>query len=126
MTDEDELLDVMIGLEALLSDGTQEMTYKIAMRVAALHKVSGSLHAVEVLREVKDIYAYRSKIVHGSEVDPDQTVRGERGIRIIDAAAEHLRVVLRILLEYPKFLDVAEIDSTILLGSGNQKQVNAN
>ena len=33
---EDGLLDAMIGLEALLSDGNQEMTYKVALRMAGL------------------------------------------------------------------------------------------
>jgi hypothetical protein len=123
MTHEDELLDVMIALEALLSDSSQEMTHKIAIRTAALYKLHGSLDAVDVLREVKDIYGFRSKIVHGNEVDPDQKVRGKRGVRVTEAATEHLRTVLKMLLEHPRFLDVAEIDSELLLGSHAKDQI---
>jgi hypothetical protein len=36
-TNEDGIIDSIIAMEALLSDGTQEMTYKVALRLAALY-----------------------------------------------------------------------------------------
>jgi hypothetical protein len=39
-TDEDGIIDAMIAMEALLSDGTQEMAHKVSMRLAGLYKIA--------------------------------------------------------------------------------------
>jgi len=115
---EDGLLDAMIGLEALLSDGNQEMTYKIAMRMAGLYKLLGTVGSTDVVREVKTIYGLRSKVVHGSDFDIKETLdRGDKKIGVVDAAVEHLRAALRVLIERNEYLDVAKIDRELLLGA---------
>jgi hypothetical protein len=76
-TEEDTVLDATIGLEALLSDDErQEMTHKLAMRIAILSKLSSKFpHSpTEVLKTVKSIYSYRSAVVHGS-------TKGSLGVR---------------------------------------------
>ena len=52
----------MIGLEALLSDSNQEMTHKIALRMAGLYKLITPERASDVFRELKAIYKLRSKL----------------------------------------------------------------
>jgi len=67
--EEDAVLDATIALEALLSDGNQEMTHKLAMRVGALSQLDDKLPKtpVQAFEDVKSIYGYRSAIVHGSK-----------------------------------------------------------
>ena len=115
---EDGLLDAMIGLEALLSDSNQEMTHKIALRMAGLYKLITPERASDVFRELKAIYKLRSKIVHGADFDIDETLdRGASRVRVVDAAVEHLRAALRTLIEHREYLDVVRIDRELLLGA---------
>ena len=115
---EDRLLDTMIGIEALLSEATQEMTFKVAMRMAALYKVQPHpAGGFDVLREMKSIYGQRSKVVHGADYDLEKLLeRPNSKVRVVDAAIEHLRLALSILLDHPEFLDVSQIDQEVLLG----------
>lgn len=115
---EDGLLDAMIGLEALLSDGSQEMTHKIAMRLAALYRLEEPVNAFDVFKEVKRIYGFRSEIVHGKKgLDIDATLdRGKDKVRIVDAAVEHLRTALRVLIRHERYIDVSRIDYELLIG----------
>jgi hypothetical protein len=67
--EEDSILDATIAMEALLSDDErQEMTHKLALRMAALSRLSknNKQEPVEVFHAVKKIYRHRSAIVHGS------------------------------------------------------------
>jgi hypothetical protein len=116
---EDGLLDAMIGLEALLSDGSQEMTHKIALRLAALYKLVDPAKSTDVFKEIKRIYGFRSKIVHGSgDLDTEGTLdRGMKKIPIVEAAVEHLRTALDVLIQHPEYFDVARIDRELLIGS---------
>jgi hypothetical protein len=96
---EDPILDATIGLEVLLSDGnTQEVTHKLALRLAALSTlVPGCKHqAAAIFRNVKKtIYPFRSAAVHGNEEKARKTreVRtetGEASQTTIDTAVERL------------------------------------
>jgi hypothetical protein len=117
-TDEDGVIDAMIAMEALLSDGAQEMTHKIAMRLAALYKIVDPARSEQAFKEMKRIYTFRSKIVHGGadlekfrELDRD-------GVRVpaVDAAVEHLRIAFNVLIKNPALLDPIRIDSFLLTG----------
>jgi hypothetical protein len=115
-TDEDGVIDAMIAMEALLSDGTQEMTHKVAMRLAALYKMIDPARSEQVFREMKRIYTFRSKIVHG-DADLDKYRRLERGgtpVPAVDAAVEHLRNAFTVLIKNQTLLDPAKIDSFLL------------
>jgi len=116
VSEEDGIIDCVTAMEALLSDGTQEMTYKVAMRLGALYKILDSRRATQAFTEVKKIYAYRSKIVHGSaDLEKGREIgRGEGKIATIDAAIEHLRNAFFVLVGNPAFLDPKEIDRFLL------------
>jgi hypothetical protein len=118
-TDEDGVIDSMIAMEALLSDGTQEMTYKIAMRLAALYKILDPSRPEQVFRELKDVYSFRSKIVHGDAIlDKYREIdRHEGRTPAIDIAVEHLRNALAVLIKHPTLLDPKKIDGFLLTGN---------
>jgi Apea-like HEPN len=60
-TDEDGVIDAMIAMEALLSDGAQEMTHKVAMRLGGLYKVTDHSRAEKAFVEMKRIYKFRCR-----------------------------------------------------------------
>lgn len=94
------------------------MTYKISMRLAALYSLAADNMSPErVYQEMKAIYKLRSKIVHGSDFDIGITLeRDGQKIRVLDAAVEHLRKCLRVLIEHAQYLDPSRIDFDLLLG----------
>jgi len=115
-TDEGGIIDSMIAMEALLSDDRQEMTHKVAMRLAALYKIADHSLAEQAFKELKRIYAFRSKIVHG-DADLDKHRQLDRyGMTkfAIDVAVEHLRNAFAMLIRYPVFLEPTKIDSFLL------------
>ncbi len=59
------ILSSITSLEALLSDGSTEITFKIRLRTAKLLSYFG-FNAKEVFDRIKDAYALRSKLVHGA------------------------------------------------------------
>lgn len=120
--EEDSVLDATIALEALLSDdGTQEMTHKLALRVGAISKLDSSFKKspIEAFKDIKSVYAYRSAIVHGSK-----NLEKKRVIKLTDSthvtahslAVDYLRMVLRVLLQNPKYRNPLLIDQELLLG----------
>jgi hypothetical protein len=116
VTDEDGIIDAMIAIEALLSDGQQEMTHKVAMRLAELYKIDRPSETERVFREMKRIYNFRSKIVHGAndavkyrEIDRDGTK-----VSATNAAVEHLRIAFDVLITNPALLDPMKIDTFLL------------
>lgn len=68
-SEEDTFLDLVIGVETLLSDDEKsELTYKLSVRVAVLLSKFAEykpLTPYEIYTAMKKIYAYRSAIVHG-------------------------------------------------------------
>jgi hypothetical protein len=117
--DEDGIIDSAIALEALLADGNVEMTYKVSLRAAALAGLRPLAVPTRVLDEMKQIYAFRSAVVHGSVSDMQKrkvlTRDGEK-LPTAQVALEHLRTVLMVVAENPKYLDVKAIDTDLLLG----------
>lgn len=121
--EEDIILDATIGLEALFSDNTpHEMTHKLAMRIAGAAKISNIFRKApqEVFKDVKQIYGYRSAIVHGSSKASSKKViklSDKREILTNDLAIEYLRYSLFFLLNNPQYKTAQLIDSEILLSS---------
>lgn len=119
--DEDRILDAAIGLEALFADDEkQEMTHKLALRVAAISKIGKTFNntPIEILSAVKNIYSYRSAIAHGSKnADKKRNINiGGNIVSAVDLSIDFLRKCLIILLENPKYLTPTLIDSELLLG----------
>lgn len=122
-SEEDSVLDATIALEALLaSDGNQEMTHKLALRVGALVGVVGGLDKSpkQAFDDIKRIYKYRSAIVHGSH-----TLDNKRMISVGDnervpaqlLAIDYLKFVLKALIEFPEYRNPKVIDQSLLLES---------
>ena len=118
----DSMLDLCIGLESLLTgDETTELTHKLALRVAAVHALSGGAGRApaEVFTSVKRIYKYRSKLVHGrsdAEALASSVDRGQQ-IRTVVLARDYLGMVIRTLLMHPRYLDPQAIDQELIAAS---------
>ncbi|WP_136524952.1 HEPN domain-containing protein [Geomonas ferrireducens] len=120
--DEDSILDATIGIEALLSDDDhQEMTHKLAMRVAALSIVAKNFETppAQVLKRIKDIYSFRSAVVHGSTKASKKreiVLKDNSVIPTSSLALQYLRLVLEALVNNPKYRKPAKIDEFLLSG----------
>lgn len=62
----DTIVDLCIGIEALVGAGSNELVTRISLRAAAMLGSIGWQPSSETAKAVKDIYAYRSQVVHGS------------------------------------------------------------
>ena len=126
-TDEDTTVDAAIGMEALLSDSNEEMTHKLAMRIAALSTLEGSSDPLQVMRDVKQVYGFRSAIVHGdmSKIEKRREVtRDGNKISTAALALSTLGMVLRALARNSAYLtDVTAIDRDMLLGKFPLKEM---
>ncbi len=126
--EEDYILDATIALEALFSDDERtEMTHKLALRVAALATISDVFRRPpkQVFREVKQIYGYRSAVVHGSKKTDrarDITVHHTQRVPAGTLAVEYLRHALLILIDHPQYREPSRIDEDLLLGKGVDEQ----
>jgi hypothetical protein len=120
--DEDYVLDATIGLESLLSDDNrQEMTHKLAMRMGALAKLENASekNPSQVFNEIKQIYSYRSALVHGSsKTDKSREIVMSDSSKIPTStlAIEYLRMAIKVLIENPKYRKPENIDKFLLLG----------
>lgn len=67
-TDEDRIIDLCIGLEALLGagSGAGEVVHRIALRGAAVLSRLGFGTSAMIYGALKQTYGYRSQVVHGS------------------------------------------------------------
>lgn len=124
--EQDAVIDATIGLEALLSDSPQEMTFKLAARVAALTRIlpDYSKCPYEVYCDLKKIYDYRSAIVHGStKADKKREIvyRDKERVPTSAMAIDYLRLILRILIENSEFRSPPKIDEKLLLGTLSNK-----
>lgn len=63
----EDFIDLVTALEALYSDGTDELRYKISLRASILTEDDSSKRR-DLFEKLKDMYDARSKIVHGGEV----------------------------------------------------------
>ncbi|MEX1138040.1 MAG: hypothetical protein WEF53_01680 [Bacteroidota bacterium] len=123
--DEDSILDITIAMEALLSDDDrQEMTHKLALRIAALSTLvsENAPNPLDVFKAIKHIYRYRSKIVHGStktQKSREISIGSTQTIPTVTIALEYLRMLISILVLHQQFLKPSIIDETLLLRPQN-------
>jgi len=118
---DDAILDATIGLELLTSDGdSQEVTHKLALRLAALSTLVPECEATpaEVFRDVKKrIYPYRSAVVHGDDRRISKLARAsddgpKTALRL---AIQYLGMAVRAIAQHPDFLTPSLIDERLLL-----------
>ena len=118
----DSILDVTIGMEALLSDGSEEITHKLALRLAALLKFAqiGKIPAHQLFKEAKAIYKFRSAVIHGDinavEKRAHITRHDQEKVSTVFVALEHFRNLLCAIAFNADFLKVELIDTRLLLG----------
>lgn len=121
--DDDRVIDLCIGLEALFSGKqTTEVVHRLAMRVAAVVSTSQhnlGLSASEIFTATKRIYDYRSRLVHG-DARADQKRKFTTGDGTehdcVDLAGRVLRVGVAALLDRPDFTDPDRVDHELILG----------
>ncbi len=116
--DDDRILDLLIGLEALLGDGEKtEMTHKLALRTAAVLADAGEPNPESVAANVKRLYAYRSAVAHGQQGSTrkhQQLGEGDERVAASTLAALYLRRILLRLAERPDIGTGKEIDSKLI------------
>jgi hypothetical protein len=116
--EDDAILDATIAFEALLSDGNQEMTHKLSLRMAYLWSLdpNDNISPYEIFGAMKKIYTFRSKIVHGAgKLDKDRELQiGGKKLSTLDTAILLLRKAMEILLANPQFLKPDMIDKAML------------
>ncbi len=121
-TEEDQILDACIGLEALFGDeDKQEMTHKLALRIAGVTHLfeRGEYLKKDVFKAVKTIYGYRSAVAHGKTSNSkNQVVEvGGQKFPTVQFAIDLLRETIIALGKNSRFLKQGEIDTYILLDS---------
>lgn len=61
----DQIVDYCIAIEALVGEGANEIVTRISLRTAAMLATVGWLPSVQTVKAVRDMYTYRSQVVHG-------------------------------------------------------------
>lgn len=118
--EEDSILDVTMGLETLLtSDNRTEITYKLAMRAAALSIIEQfeELSPEDVFKHCKKIYDYRSAVIHGSkEVQKRRIIKLAEGeeIPIVRLGVKILRCVIKTLSHHIEYLNPEKLDNLLI------------
>jgi len=120
-TEDDAIIDITIGLEALLADDSKsEITYRLAMRLAGLSRIEKfeNYNPTEIFDVCKKIYDYRSAIVHGShDVLKKRTINSEKNAEPVPAVKiglSLLRYTIRVLSRHKNYLNTKELDYYIL------------
>jgi Apea-like HEPN len=116
----DKVIDLVIGLESLLSDNEKgEITYKLSLRAAYLLQLSSLGESKSsIFNNMKAIYSCRSAIVHGQKnIEKKRFVKDSQGNQklVLDVAYTYLKECVKVLASYPQFLDATEIDKKIIL-----------
>lgn len=119
-SDEDSIIDLMIGIEALVTkDDYGEITYKVSSRTAfllsALPQYPYSI--TETSEAMKSLYKFRSKVVHGETI-PDKLRTIKLGtnttLSSIELARSILEYLILAMMEHPSFVDARNIDPYFL------------
>ncbi len=115
---DDQLVDACIGLEALLGQKGAELSFRIAVRAAALlsSRVEAPVSAERVFRMARAVYDRRSEIVHGSTSERRAffPVPGAEAIPTSDLAVWLLRQVLQERLLRGDHWSVEDLDELVL------------
>lgn len=118
--DQDSVVDMVMAMEALLTDGEPEAWDKVALRMAALATLDiiGQHNPVQVLQIMQRIYKYRMAVVRGSIAGSKTSIVkvGDEEVSVVEQGLDYLRMALRVLLEYPQYLDIRKLDRAFLLG----------
>jgi len=120
MNKDDSVLDVATGLEALLSDSTDNLKYKISLRSAAICKKNMfyQFTPVEVKTGVRIFYDFRSAIIHGnvSKLNKYKTIKfnNYHSIETLWFGRNILKHLIEYLMMNPEFRNIENIDNYLL------------
>ena len=107
-SDDDTALDAIIGIETLLSGDTHgEITYTISNRISVVaSKLNNCPYSPQDMRRaMKSIYAFRSDIVHGRDLEKNSSIKiGGNNVLTKDLAVEFLRYSLLFIIQNQDFL----------------------
>ena len=116
--EEDSILDVTIGLEALLVTDKGENTHKLAMRLAALCKLEPfqNYTSEHVFRICKILYDYRSDVAHGRPLDKKRVIKLEQAkpLPTVALGIALLRHVILSLSKRPEYFVPENLDKYLL------------
>jgi hypothetical protein len=113
--EDDAILDVTIGLEALLSaDEQSEITHRLKAYLAALLTLEplDGYDAARMFAAVGHVYNLRSKVVHGTTIKPNlRTLVRDDGeaVPTVHEGLHLLRYVLRTFVRHPELLGKNEL-----------------
>lgn len=118
----DKIIDIVIGLESLLSDNEKgEITYKLSLRAAYLLQFSSLRDSkLDIFNNMKAIYSYRSAVVHGQNQHKlarkryIENVKGNKKL-VLEVAENYLKECIKILIHKPEFLNAKVIDEKLIL-----------
>lgn len=113
----DAVIDACIGIEALVGDSSpNEITYKLAIRSAALLAQAGYEDTVGIFNSVKSLYARRSKIVHGKLKPGDENSVKALGGRFSanSVGTVLLSALLAVVLDDPSLTERVSNDDLVL------------
>lgn len=122
-TDErDIIIDAVIGLEALLSDSDKgEITHKLSMRIAfLLQKSQLNQSKIEIFKNMKSIYSFRSLIVHG---DPNWEkkriiqLESSESISTAQLAVLYLKECILVITKNTEYTNAKLIDEKMILST---------
>ena len=122
--EEDSILDVTMGLETLLTSDTRtEITYKLAMRAAALSTIEKfeALSPEDVFKHCKKIYDYRSSVIHSSKKSKKQRIiklDEEKEISTVRLGVNILRCVVKALSHHLEYLNSEKLDKLLVTTRG--------
>lgn len=125
---ERRIANAVMGLEALLLDATQELSYRLRLRVAKIMALLGD-DPKEVKQIIKDAYHIRNLFAHGSHLSHKEKrkleLRYKNVKNILLPVLDHLRRLLVVMILIPKnkheFIDL--IDDS-LIDSEKERELN--
>jgi len=125
----DSIIDITIGLETLLTSDTQtEITYRLAMRAAALSTIEkfDEFSPSEICKACKKVYEYRSAVIHGTKKANKKWIlklNKEKEIPIIRLGIRILSCVIRAMVLHQEYLDVDKLDMLLITKKSRKRKV---
>ncbi|MFE5092769.1 hypothetical protein ACFRCI_21035 [Streptomyces sp. NPDC056638] len=112
----DEIVDLCVGIEALLGGTTAgDTTYKLGIRGAAVLARADYQKSEKVAQLIKKVYAYRSNIVHGQVKYEKKRIVPLDGKNFLatDIAELLLREILTVMLREPDLISKIDNDRVV-------------
>lgn len=100
-TAEERIANVIMGLEALLLEAEQELSYRLGLRIAKMLSCFG-FDAKQVREAIKDAYSIRSTFAHGGHLSPKERRKFETKYGSLDD-------LLRTILDYIRMILVSMV-----------------